>query len=76
MFDLLPAHVRERAREAYRLFQENPGHPSLHFERLGIDADLWSVRITLHSRAVARRKGDTLAWFWIGRHADFDRDFG
>ena len=74
-FQLLPASIQAQAREAYRQFQRDPNHPSLHFEKLRGHSDLWSVRITLRYRAVAVREGEVFTWFWIGSHADFDRDF-
>ncbi len=30
------------------------------------------TRIGIHYRALALREGDTLLWFWIGSHADYD----
>ena len=30
----LPEHIRRRAREAYRLFRDNPTHPSLRFKQV------------------------------------------
>lgn len=75
-FRSLPDSVQAQARRAYRLFQANPHHPSLHFEKLRGYPNYWSVRVTLNYRAVAVREGETLVWFWIGSHADFDRDFG
>jgi hypothetical protein len=76
MFDALPEQIRERAREAYRQFQTDPFHPGLRFHPLRDYPGYWSVRSTLSYRAVCRRDGDTVVWFWIGSHADFDRDFG
>jgi hypothetical protein len=32
LFAILPGHVRQQAREAYRLFQQDPSHPGLHFK--------------------------------------------
>jgi Txe/YoeB family toxin of Txe-Axe toxin-antitoxin module len=75
-YETLPPEIRRQAREAYRHFQQDPFHPGLRFHPLRAYPDLWSVRITLSYRAVCRRDGDTLYWFWIGSHADFDRDFG
>jgi plasmid maintenance system killer protein len=68
--------VREAARRAYRLFDENPDHPSLRFKKLGGYENVWSVRINEQYRAVAERRGDTVIWVWIGSHNDFDNQFG
>jgi hypothetical protein len=71
----LPQHIREQAREAHRTFLRNPGHPALRFKKLEGSANLWSVRIGIQYRAVGIRKGDTVEWFWVGSHNDFDRAF-
>jgi hypothetical protein len=66
---------RDAARHAYRMFAENPQHPSLRFKKLAGHDALWSVRVTLSVRAVGHRDGETMVWFWIGTHAEFDRRF-
>ncbi len=76
LYDALPEQIRTEARRAFLLFREDPTHPSLRFKPLRGYQDLWSVRVTLSYRALCRRDGETLYWFWIGSHADFDRDFG
>jgi Txe/YoeB family toxin of Txe-Axe toxin-antitoxin module len=76
MYRLLPAHVCQSARDAYLRFEADPQYPSLRFKPLQGFSDVWSVRITHSYRAVGKRDGDRIVWFWIGSHADFDRDFG
>ena len=71
----LPDDVRQKARQAFRLFRDNPVHPGLSFERLRGDPESWSVRITGSYRAVGWRRGDTVVWYWIGSHAQFDKKF-
>lgn len=72
----LDPRIKEAARSAYRLFAENPGHPSLRFKKLAGHDRIWSVRINDSFRALAERNGDTVIWFWIGSHNDFDKLFG
>jgi len=72
----LDPRARLAARRAYRLFAENPGHPSLRFKKLGGYENIWSVRINEQYRAVAERQDDTLDWFWVGSHNEFDSKFG
>lgn len=71
----LPPEAREQARKAYALFLNNPFHPSLKFKPLKTEPCAWSLRVGLHYRAVGVREGDIIQWFWIGSHADFDREF-
>jgi hypothetical protein len=68
--------IRGRAREAYRLFEANPAHPSLHFHRLEGHPELWSARVTRDFRAVGLVQGNTITRFWIGNHEEFQRTFG
>jgi len=75
MYQRLPPDVRAQARKAFRLFLANASHPSLHFKPLQHVPEMWSVRISRSYRAVCRRRGNAVYWFWIGTHADFDRDF-
>lgn len=70
-FDRLPPSLQAIAREKYRLWSEDPFHPSLQFKE--VSPDLWSVRISVQYRALARRRGDLVVWFWIGPHAQYDR---
>jgi len=72
-FDALPSDVQALAREAFALWQDNPRHPSLHFKRVHSDAPLCSVRIGKYWRALGFREGDTVTWFWIGKHAEYDK---
>ena len=72
-FAELPDEMKERAREAYRLFRDNPYHPSLRFKRVHPTDPIYSVRIGLGYRAVGALEGDTIYWYWIGGHADYDR---
>jgi hypothetical protein len=74
-YNNLSPEIQAQAREAFGLFRENPNQPSLRFKPLKGHGNAWSVRIGLHYRAVALRKGDTLRWFWIGSHAEFDKEF-
>ena len=73
--DRLPTEIQAQARDAFRVFCHNPHHPSLRFKPLKGHDKAWSVRLGLHYRAVALRTGDTVRWFWIGSHSDFDKEF-
>ena len=72
-FRRLPPLVRARARRAYRLFVSDPAHPSLRFKLVHPTRLIYSARIGLEYRALGLRDGDTMIWFWIGSHADYDR---
>jgi hypothetical protein len=69
----LPAHVRAQARDAFRRFQADPMHPGLRFKQIHDPPPTYSVRVGLGYRALGVLEGDTVAWFWIGTHAEYDR---
>lgn len=69
----LPEQVRRQARAAYKLFAQNPYHPSLRFKRVHPAKPIYSVRINIDYRAVGVRDGDEIIWFWIGPHVDYDK---
>jgi len=71
--EALPAHVRARARSSYRLFKDNPSHPSLQFKPVHPQLPIYSARIGLGHRAVATVDGDEVVWFWIGTHPEYER---
>jgi len=71
-FERLPRDVQEQAKAAYRLFKTNPHHPGLHFECIDRQESIYSVRIGLHYRAVGTWEGDTIFWFFIGSHEDYN----
>jgi mRNA-degrading endonuclease RelE of RelBE toxin-antitoxin system len=65
--------IRERARKTYLLWADNPFHPSLHFKCIDSNEGIWSVRVTRNYRAVGILEGDTVRWFWIGSHDDYEQ---
>lgn len=71
-FGELPAEVREQARKNYRLWKQNPYHPSLHFKRVHATEPIYSVRVGRQWRVLGLREGDNVYWFWIGSHANYD----
>lgn len=72
----LPPDVRQKARQTYKFWRDNPAHPSLHFKRINENRPLYSVRITLYWRAIGLLKDNTMTWFWIGDHKEYDRLMG
>lgn len=69
----LPASVRQQARDAYRLFRQNPQHPSLRFKRVHDTLPIYSARINLDYRVVGTLDGDEIVWFWVGPHDPYER---
>ena len=66
----LPEGIRQLADKSFEQLAANPRHPSLQLKKVG---RFWSARVGLHHRALAVEESQTLVWFWIGTHHDYDR---
>lgn len=75
-YESLENTVRSQAKKTFVLWAENPFHPSLHFKCINAEESIWSVRVTIRYRAVGVVEGDTITWFWIGKHDEYERFFG
>jgi hypothetical protein len=72
-FGELPVRIQRLARKNYRLWKENPSHPSLQFKLVGKRKPVYSVRVGIGWRALGLKIDDTILWFWIGSHAEYNR---
>jgi hypothetical protein len=75
-YSKLTPDIRKRAKKAYRIWTEDSFHPSLRFKCINHEEDIWSVRITLGVRALGVLDRNTVTWFWVGTHDDYERFFG
>lgn len=73
LYARLPEQLRQRARQAYQLWCANPSHPSLHFKRVDDEEPIYSARISEDYRVLGLLEGDTVVWFWIGNHDEYER---
>ncbi len=72
-FRKLPASVQLRAYKAYRLWRANPYLGGLRFKRVSKNEPIYSVRIGQSYRALGLLEDDTIYWFFIGHHDEYDR---
>ena len=73
LYHNLPKNTRRRAVKAYRLWREYPKSPGLQFKRVGKQRPVYSVRISDSYRVLGLLDGDTIYWFWIGSHDEYER---
>ena len=71
-FEKLPSHVQNKARNSYRLWKENPYHPSLQFKQIHSIKPIYSVRIGIGWRTIGIKDGDDMVWYWIGSHEEYN----
>ncbi|MGI8552146.1 MAG: hypothetical protein ACR2PL_15390 [Dehalococcoidia bacterium] len=72
-FRALPGPDQRQAQAAYRLFANNPRHPSLRFKLIHSTRPIYSARISAEYRALGVRDGEEMIWFWIGTHANYEQ---
>lgn len=73
LYDALPKDVKNRADSAYELWQINPHAHGLYFKRVGKEQPVYSIRIGSGYRALGILNADTILWFWIGIHDEYER---
>jgi len=73
LYGKLPQKIRYRADRAYNLWRLNLYAPVLHYKRVGLRRPVYSVRIDKGYRSLGLRDEDTILWFWIGTHDEYER---
>lgn len=69
----IPEQVQEQTREAYHQFKHEPAHPSLRFKKVHSKLPIYAARISKSYRAVGQLDGDTVIWFWVGSHTEYEQ---
>lgn len=73
LYARLPRSVQQRARKAYQMWKMNPHHPSLRFKRVDDEEPIYSARVSDDYRVLGLLEGDTVIWYWIGNHDEYER---
>jgi len=73
LFRKLPHRVQKAARKNYRLWKQDPQHPSLAFKCLSRKDNVYSVRVGIGWRALGYVEKRNIYWFWIGSHPEYER---
>ena len=73
-FHGLPPEIQDRASRVYRLWRANPFARQLRFKRACHSEPVYSVRIGQGYRALGLLEGDTVYWYFIGSHDEYERE--
>jgi hypothetical protein len=73
LYESLPEPVQRLAAKNYRLWRNNPAHPSLDFKQLHGSGKRFSVRVGNHYRTLGQRVADGVEWVWIGTHEEYNK---
>ena len=73
MYRQLDPEIRRKVLRAHKLFLNNPRQGSLRFKRVKGRRSVYSARIDENFRVLGELNGDTITWYWIGPHNQYDR---
>lgn len=76
LYQELPKPVQKLAAKNYRLWRDNPRHPSLNFKKLSGPGERFSIRVGDHYRALGHQVSGGYEWVWIGTHEDYNKLVG
>lgn len=65
--------IQRKVQRAYDLFLNNPQHGSLDFKRVRGRRNIYSARVDDNFRVLGELEGDTITWYWVGPHDEYDR---
>lgn len=71
LFDRLPHDAKAKVTSNYKQWRADPS--SVDFRPLKGKPDIWRVSIGLYWRALGRDEGDSIVWYWVGSHNDYDK---
>jgi hypothetical protein len=72
LFANLSEPIQQQTRKAYQQFKQDPSYLSLRFKKVHSKLPIYSARINRDYRAIGQLEEDTLIWFWVGSHAEYD----
>ncbi|WP_456064483.1 type II toxin-antitoxin system RelE family toxin [Catalinimonas niigatensis] len=72
-FSKLPERIQDSARSTYQMWKQNPHHSALQFKQVHQTQSIFSVRIGLSYRALGIKDKETVIWFWIGSHEEYNK---
>lgn len=71
-YNALPIAAKKKAEDTFKRWKKDPFHPSFSFKQVHTTELIFSVRIGITYRALARKDKNTMIWFWIGSHEEYN----
>ena len=65
--------IQRKVQRAYDLFLNNLQHGSLDFKRVRGRRNIYSARVDDNFRVLGELEGDTITWYWVGPHDEYER---
>lgn len=73
LFHDLPPLIQLKAYKAYRQWRANPFTNGLRFKRVSEREPIYSVRIGRSYQALGLLEDDTIYWYFIGNHDEYEQ---
>lgn len=73
-YESLPADIKQKVRKAFKLFREDPRHPSLYTKKMKGLENTWEGRIDIHYRFIFEYGDDEVIFLNIGPHDVIDEE--
>jgi hypothetical protein len=67
-YEKLPLRIKKFVDHNFSVIKEYPNHPLLRLLKV---EGIWSMRLGSRYRALAVEEGETIIWFWIGKHKHY-----
>jgi len=68
LYKKLPEELKDRAKKALELFQENPSHPSLGHKKMAGQENIFEIRVSNNYRITYQKINDTAYLRKVGTH--------
>lgn len=72
-YSKLPKFIQFLAQKNYKIWLKDNSHPSIKFKQVHNTMPVYSARVGLTYRAVGIKNDNTMIWFWIGSHSDYNK---
>ena len=72
LYSAATSRQQAQIKKSYRIWLENPAHPSIRFKKVHATEPIYSARVDLDWRALGVLDADTVVWFWVGPHDEYD----
>jgi hypothetical protein len=72
-YSALPEHIQEAAKKSFQTWKKDPAYPALRYKQVHKTKPIFSVRIGIGWRALGVKEKNTMVWFWIGSHSEYNK---
>lgn len=69
----LTPEIRKTARKQFKKLEADPQDREVNLRRKKGKRNVWSADIDFSHRVLGLKQGDTIHWFFIGDHTEYER---